>query len=352
MDLTLDQALFEGADRLEDVVESVGVGGDEGTAAGDLGQAFQQGDVRSFDLGDDGQVGARIGAVHDAAGTADGDRVQCHAQVSRQGRRLLRIERMRDRRVVVAVGQEHEHLLARGRLSKGLEDQVIASPMFVPSSPGRAARIASAGSTRKRWSSVGGQASRGSWRRQEADQVIGPAFDEPDECVLGRFQPADFACLRSAGKSGVFMLELWSSATTIATPCPRPGSRRRPSAAAPAPPPVPRSPGRGAEPASDERAAGPIAASRIGGKAGQAGPEDPGPGPIEHQRQGNQHQEQEPAGLGKRHGLRTHLGDLNPARPSARRGLGPGRSRGRDRARSGGPSSGPGRGFACRRGEA
>ena len=133
-------------------------------------------------------------------------------------------------------------------------DQAIASPMFVPSSPGRAR------ADRLRRSRPGSDG-RASADRQvgvvgedtQADQVIGPALHEPDERVLGRLQPGDSS--RSHGRRGSRGCSCSSSGRArprSPLPARRPGSRRRPSAAAPAPSPGHRSPARGGAPATDE----------------------------------------------------------------------------------------------------
>ena len=47
-DLAADRAFFECVDRLEDLVERVGVGGGERTAAGELGQPLEQGKIGAY----------------------------------------------------------------------------------------------------------------------------------------------------------------------------------------------------------------------------------------------------------------------------------------------------------------
>ncbi len=104
---------------------------------------------------------------------------------------------------------------------------------------------------------------------------------------------------RSVGKSTAFMLELWSSATTIATPWP--AIRVTPPtvcgrASATARPPI----------ASPRKMAGKRpqpepADAMAGGKAAEAGPGDSRPGAFEQPGERHQDQEPEPAGLSKMH---------------------------------------------------
>ena len=75
--------------------------------------------------------------------------------------RLLGVERVRDGRLVVAVGQEHEDLFLGGRDQECLEphgDRVADVGAVVP---GRADRTAAIVSSRKAWSRIGGHARSG-----------------------------------------------------------------------------------------------------------------------------------------------------------------------------------------------
>ena len=108
-----------------------------------------------------GSLHARIDAPDDPAGPADRDRVQGHAQVAGQDGRLLGVERLGDGRLVVAVGQEHEHLLLGRRDQECIESHRdrIADVRAVVARPRRAHRVD--GSSKKAWSRVGGHASSG-----------------------------------------------------------------------------------------------------------------------------------------------------------------------------------------------
>ena len=79
-----------------------------------------------------------------------------------------------------------------GASSRASSPTAIASPMLVPSSPGRAGRTAATASSRKAWSRVGGQTQVGIvGEDDQADQVVGTPLDEPSERRLGRFEPRD-----------------------------------------------------------------------------------------------------------------------------------------------------------------
>ena len=124
----------------------------------------------------------------------------------------------------------------------------IASPMFVPSSPARAGRMAAACSTSHAWSGVGGQTSEGEiGEGDQADQVVRASLDELPEGRLGRLQPRDHP--RAAVRGEVRRLHARAMVQRHDDRHPLPVDPRlcrRRSAAAPAPPPARRSPGRAA----------------------------------------------------------------------------------------------------------
>ena len=158
-----------------------------------------------------------------ASDSPDRDRMQGDAQVAGQHCGLHGIERLRTGRLVVAVGQEHEHLLLRRRNQESIEthsDRIadVGSVVLRPRHGARSPPIRSG---------TGGRGSEGTpardnWQTQPArsDRPT-RRFDKLREGLLSRPRDARSSWYRGpSGNRRVFMLELWSSATTIATPCP------------------------------------------------------------------------------------------------------------------------------------
>ena len=219
-DLVLDLTLLKAVDRLEDVAERVGVGGDERPAAGDVGQVLKQGEVRPLGLGDHGEVGLGVVAVDDPACFADGDRVQRHPEVAGQLGGAHGVERVGHGRLVVAVGQEDQDLLRGSRPPERVErpGERVADVGAVVARPGRPHGLGRFDQEpmveRRRAGEIGivGE-------DDQADQVVLAPLDEPAEASSrAASRRLIWRVPASAGKSTVFMLELWSTAATIATP--------------------------------------------------------------------------------------------------------------------------------------
>ncbi len=166
-DPAANEALLQLVDPLEDRGQGVGVAGDEGAAAGELGHLLQEGEIRSGDFGHGRLLRLGIDAVNDSAGPADRNGVQRHAQFAGQHGGLLGVERPWNGRLVVAIGQEHQDFLLGGGVEQGIEppgDRVADIGPVIPR-PAQA-RVRSRPRPERRGRVLVGRSSRDSWRRQ------------------------------------------------------------------------------------------------------------------------------------------------------------------------------------------
>ena len=196
----------------------------EGASARDLGKMLKKRQIGTSNLGRR-PAGRAPGSMPCMTPPVRPIAIVCidHAPVASQDRRLARGQAAVGRPVRCCHRSRGRGLFVLGGAARSASrPHAIASPMLVPSSPARADRTASIVSCRNRMI-------EDRWTRQfgiigeddQADQVVGPPFDEADERRSWRPRSREINRVPiSVGKSTAFMLELLSSATTIATPCP------------------------------------------------------------------------------------------------------------------------------------
>ena len=162
-DLAANRTFLEGIDRPEHFTQGRGVGRDERAASRELGELFQERQVRALHLPSRPPRALGIVAWRRtfASDTSDRDGVQGNPQLSTQHGCVDRIQGLGTGRLVMAIRQKDQHLLFRGATSRASRPTAIASPMLVPSSPASAGCTLSTDSLKNEWSRIGGHARSG-----------------------------------------------------------------------------------------------------------------------------------------------------------------------------------------------